>query len=265
MYHEHVKYNLKHAQLEYLRRSLYLTQEQLERIEGHTPCDEAAQAETHEPFFAQREFFTLNSWYDQLSEDAFQGRVFFECLQESQFRWFTDREKMVIRTPLTRSSMPIQRSRQRTSIASARSRSPAVISMSGLGPRIARGAAVVDPSIVVSASSFISSFYGADRQVRTGVEERGRRRTMTSSSSFASRSSCTTSTTTRMRSRSLEDRVRNTSRHRVTSPEGRASWDIMCPANTSFNSGTIAREQMSDTYGRIAPAVVARSRQHSPD
>jgi hypothetical protein len=47
--------------------------------------------------------------------------------------------------------------------------------MSGLGPRIARGAAVVDPSIVVSASSFISSFYGADRQVRTGVEGEGKK------------------------------------------------------------------------------------------
>jgi len=80
MHHKHIKHDLKHAQLEYLRRSLHLTQEQLERIEGHAPRDEAAQTEAHEPLLAEHEFFTLDSRYYQLSEDTLQGRVFLKCL-----------------------------------------------------------------------------------------------------------------------------------------------------------------------------------------
>jgi hypothetical protein len=44
--------------------------------------------------------------------------------------------------------------------------------MGCLGPRGPRGTAVVDPSIVVSGSSLISSFYGTDRQPGVVMEER---------------------------------------------------------------------------------------------
>jgi hypothetical protein len=64
VHHKHVKYDLQHAQLEYLRRGLYLTQEQLERIERHAPRDEAAKAEAHESFLTEHEFFALDSWHD---------------------------------------------------------------------------------------------------------------------------------------------------------------------------------------------------------
>ena len=71
VYHKHVEHDLQHAKLEHFRSRLDLAQKQLERVERHASCNEAAQAETHESLLAQYQFFALYRRHDQLPEDAF--------------------------------------------------------------------------------------------------------------------------------------------------------------------------------------------------
>ncbi|KAI0254947.1 hypothetical protein BJV78DRAFT_1180066 [Lactifluus subvellereus] len=145
-------------------------------------------------------------WHNQPTEDTLQGRIFLEGPVDALEH--VDAEVEAANVTVHR-ICPLPESR-----------SPAVISASSLGPRSAQGVAVIGPSTVVLAL-LISSL-------------------IISSSSFALRSSCTFSTTTRIRSCLLKDRVRSTSRQRVTSAEGSASCNIICPGNTPV-SNAIAR------------------------
>ncbi|KAI0250343.1 hypothetical protein BJV78DRAFT_1220061 [Lactifluus subvellereus] len=163
-------------------------------------------------------------WHNQPTEDTLQGRIFLEGPVDALEH--VDAEVEAANVTVHR-ICPLPESR-----------SPAVISASSLGPRSARGETVIGPSTVVLALLLISSFYGVLGWRGRKVKEVCRR--SITSSSFALRSSCTSSTTTRIRSCLLKDRVRSTSRRRVTGPEGSASCNIICPGNTPV-SNAIAR------------------------
>ena len=82
MDHQDVEYDLQDTQLEQLRRFLDLAHEQLERVQRHPPCDEAAQAEAHQPALAQEHLAPLDRRNDQVTKYAFERRVLLERLNK---------------------------------------------------------------------------------------------------------------------------------------------------------------------------------------
>lgn len=103
-----------------------------------------------------------------------------------------------------------------------------------------RGRCIRDRRRAVVPLQFINLFPvqsdDGERQRKRKREVGGGRTICSSSSSAGSRSSCTTSTTTRMRSRSLSERVRRTSRQRPRRPSGSMSWHIIVPSQYQNNT-----------------------------
>lgn len=102
---------------------------------------------------------------------------------------------------------------------------------------------------------------------RTRLHQRRRSgevaRTASSSGSLGSRSSCTTSTTTRMRSRSLEERMRRTSRHRATRLSGNTSCEIISPVCKTPREPKMRERRSSATYERAGTSFYALSRRRN--
>ena len=135
--------------------------------------------------------------------------------------------------------------KHRRSISSARARSSGVRSSGfflNMGVRSGLAVAGVAPkSVSVSTSCYyddVNHRFISACEVLTPIAS--------SSSSTGSRNSWIISTTTRIRSRSLADCPRNTSRHFIKSRSGRVSCDNISPIQTCQITGMLSMLNRTD-------------------